>query len=91
VVAASSPDKVKAERVQPATGWSRRRVRSRRSRRSRSDSDQVAVQLAHQPGRRTGAGLRVLVRRHLEGRHSSGTAAAAWVATIPPVDRCERP
>jgi hypothetical protein len=31
-------------------------------------SDQVALQLAQQPGRRTGAGLRVLVRRHLEGR-----------------------
>lgn len=30
----------------------------------------VALQLAKQPGRRTCAGLRVLVRRHLDGRHS---------------------
>jgi hypothetical protein len=32
--------------------------------------DAVALQLAKQPGRRTCAGLRVLVRRHLDGRHS---------------------
>lgn len=30
----------------------------------------VLLQLAKQPGRRTCAGLRVLVRRHLDGRHS---------------------
>jgi transposase len=30
----------------------------------------VALQLAKQPGRRTCAGLRVTVRRHLDGRHS---------------------
>jgi hypothetical protein len=30
----------------------------------------VALQLAKQPGRRTCAGLRVLVRRHLDGGHS---------------------
>jgi hypothetical protein len=33
-------------------------------------ADQVALQLAKQPGRRTCAGLRVLVRRHLDGHHS---------------------
>ncbi len=32
--------------------------------------DRVALQLAKQPGRRTCAGLRVLVRRHPDGRHS---------------------
>src|SRR6266849_8253489 len=32
--------------------------------------DTVALQLAKQPGRRTCAGLRVSVRRHLDGRHS---------------------
>jgi hypothetical protein len=32
--------------------------------------DRVVLQLAKQPGRRTCAGLRVLVRRHLDGRHS---------------------
>jgi transposase len=32
--------------------------------------DGVVLQLAKQPGRRTCAGLRVVVRRHLEGRHS---------------------
>lgn len=33
-------------------------------------ADQVALQLGKQPGRRTCAGLRVLVRRHLDGHHS---------------------
>ena len=33
-------------------------------------ADRVALQLAKQPGRRTCAGLRVLVRRHLNGHHS---------------------
>jgi hypothetical protein len=33
-------------------------------------ADQVALQLTKQPGRRTCAGLRVLVRRHLEGHQS---------------------
>src|SRR5262249_52306757 len=32
--------------------------------------DRLVLQLAKQPGRRTCAGLRVLVRRHLDGRHS---------------------
>ena len=32
--------------------------------------EHVALQLAKQPGRRTCAGLRVTVRRHLDGRHS---------------------
>jgi Helix-turn-helix domain len=32
--------------------------------------DGVVMQLAKQPGRRSCAGLRVVVRRHLEGRHS---------------------
>ena len=32
--------------------------------------DGLILQLAKQPGRRTCAGLRVLVRRHLDGRHS---------------------
>jgi hypothetical protein len=32
--------------------------------------DRVVLQLAKQPGRRSCAGLRVLVRRHLDGRHS---------------------
>ena len=32
--------------------------------------DGLRLQLAKQPGRRTCAGLRVLVRRHLDGRHS---------------------
>ncbi|PYM03872.1 MAG: ISNCY family transposase [Candidatus Rokuibacteriota bacterium] len=32
--------------------------------------DGVLLQLAKQPGRRSCAGLRVLVRRHLDGRHS---------------------
>jgi hypothetical protein len=30
----------------------------------------VALQLAKQPGRRTCAGLRVLIRRHLSGHYS---------------------
>jgi transposase len=33
-------------------------------------ADHVALQLGKQPGRRTCAGLRVLVRRHLSGAHS---------------------
>jgi transposase len=33
-------------------------------------ADRVALQLAKQPGRRTCAGLRVLVRRHLDGQYS---------------------
>jgi hypothetical protein len=33
-------------------------------------ADQIALQLGKQPGRRTCAGLRVLVRRHLDGHHS---------------------
>ena len=33
-------------------------------------ADGVALQLGKQPGRRTCAGLHVLVRRHLDGRHS---------------------
>ena len=33
-------------------------------------ADQVVLQLGKQPGRRTCAGLRVLVRRHLNGHHS---------------------
>src|SRR5438034_846440 len=33
-------------------------------------ADRVPLQLAKQPGRRTCAGLRVLVRRHLNGQHS---------------------
>jgi len=33
-------------------------------------ADHVALQLDKQPGRRTCAGLRVLVRRHLDGHHS---------------------
>src|SRR5262245_3062488 len=33
-------------------------------------ADRVALQLAKQPGRRTCAGLRVLIRRHLNGQHS---------------------
>ena len=33
-------------------------------------TDRVALQLAKQPGRRSCAGLRVLVRRHLSGHHS---------------------
>ena len=33
-------------------------------------ADGVPLQLAKQPGRRTCAGLRVLVRRHLDGHHS---------------------
>ena len=32
--------------------------------------DGVVLQLAKQPGRRTCAGLRLLIRRHLDGRHS---------------------
>jgi hypothetical protein len=33
-------------------------------------ADHVALQLDKQPGRRTCAGLRVLIRRHLDGYHS---------------------
>ena len=33
-------------------------------------ADRVALQLAKQPGRRTCAGLRVLIRRHLSGHYS---------------------
>ena len=33
-------------------------------------AEQLPLQLAKQPGRRTCAGLRVLVRRHLDGHHS---------------------
>jgi transposase len=32
--------------------------------------DRLALQLAKQPGRRTCAGLRVLIRRHLDGQHT---------------------
>jgi transposase len=32
--------------------------------------DRLTLQLAKQPGRRTCAGLRVLIRRHLDGRHT---------------------
>ena len=32
--------------------------------------DRVVLQIAKQPGRRTCAGLPVLVRRHLDGRHT---------------------
>jgi transposase len=37
--------------------------------------DGLVLQIAKQPGRRSCAGLRVLVRRHLDGRHS------IWLAT----------
>ena len=33
-------------------------------------AERVPLQLAKQPGRRTCAGLHVLVRRHLSGQHS---------------------
>jgi hypothetical protein len=33
-------------------------------------TERLPLQLANQPGRRTCAGLRVLVRRHLSGQHS---------------------
>jgi hypothetical protein len=33
-------------------------------------TDRLPLQLAKQPGRRTCAGLRVLVRCHLDGQHS---------------------
>jgi len=33
--------------------------------------DRVVLQLAKQPGRRTCAGLEVVIRRHLDGRHSA--------------------
>jgi hypothetical protein len=32
--------------------------------------DRLTLQLAKQPGRRTCAGLRVLIRRHLNGQHT---------------------
>ena len=33
-------------------------------------AERVPLQLAKQPGRRTCAGLRVLIRRHLNGHHT---------------------
>jgi hypothetical protein len=53
-------------------------------------TDRVPLQLTKQPGRRTCAGLRVLVRRHLSGQHSVCTAAAASVATTRSASRCGR-
>lgn len=40
--------------------------------------EQVRLQLAKQPGRRTCAGARVLVRRHLSGQHSVWHGARCW-------------
>ncbi len=40
--------------------------------------ERVALQLAKQPGRRTCAGLRVTVRRHLDGRHSIWRGTQCW-------------
>jgi hypothetical protein len=40
--------------------------------------DTVALQLAKQPGRRTCAGARVTVRRHLDGRHTIWHGPHCW-------------
>jgi hypothetical protein len=40
--------------------------------------ERVALQLAKQPGRRSCAGLRVTVRRHLDGRHSVWRGTQCW-------------
>jgi transposase len=69
--------------------------------------DTVALQIAKQPGRRTCAGLRVSVRRHLDGHHSvwhgprclgaydpRGRAGKAWTsssALLLPAGRRPRP
>jgi transposase len=51
--------------------------------------DHVVLQVSKQPGRRTCAGLEVLVRRHLDGRHSIWRGAqplGVFTATGQPVD-----
>lgn len=51
--------------------------------------DAVALQVAKQPGRRTCAGLRVIVRRHLNGHYAIWRGAQRWGcydATGRPVD-----
>jgi transposase len=40
--------------------------------------DGVALQLAKQPGRRTCAGVRITVRRHLDGSHSVWRGTQCW-------------
>ena len=46
--------------------------------------DRVVLQISKQRGRRSCAGLPVLVRRHLDGRHPSRGAAVAWAAMTRP-------
>ena len=48
----------------------------------------VRLQIDKQPGRRTCEGLRVLVRRHLDGGPASGLGRAASGTTTPPVGAC---
>ena len=85
-------------RVRPAPGRPRLRVRGGRrrdldhilcvedervvSRDNVVTLDRLALQLGKQPGRRTCAGLRVLIRRHLNGQHTIWYGGRFWVGTI---------
>ena len=46
-----------------------------------------ALQFAKQRGRRSCAGLRVTVRRHLSGAHRCGAVRSAWAGTTPRAGR----
>src|SRR5262249_12518677 len=54
-------------------------------------TDRVALQLAKQPGRRSCAGLRVLVRRHLSGHHSIWYGTRCFGHYDPHGRLCPRP
>jgi transposase len=54
-------------------------------------TDRVALQLAKQPGRRSCAGLRVLVRRHLSGHHSVWYGTRCFGHYDPHGRLCPRP
>jgi transposase len=54
-------------------------------------TDRVALQLAKQPGRRSCAGLRVLVRRHLSGHHSIWYGTRCFGHYDPHGRPCQRP
>jgi len=54
-------------------------------------TERVALQLAKQPGRRSCAGLRVLVRRHLSGHHSVWYGTRCFGHYDPHGRPCQRP
>src|SRR5262245_34664372 len=54
-------------------------------------TDRVALQLGKQPGRRSCAGLRVLVRRHLSGHHSVWYGTRCFGHYDPHGRPCQRP